>query len=110
MWIGRGAPARTRRDAAQSPAPPPHDLDRRAVLQDRLTAADLLQGKLAAFVAQLLEAVEAVPAVAHHLAGLADVAELPGQFQQSDLRSDDLLLLCHRVSLTPQGGPRSRHL
>jgi hypothetical protein len=72
------------------------DLDRRAVLQDRFAAADFLQRQLAAFVVQLLEAVEAVSAVAHHLAGLADIAELLGQFQQSDLRSNNLLLLCHR--------------
>src|SRR6516225_12323565 len=52
------------------------DLDRRAVLQDRLLAADLLQRQLATFVVQLLEPVKAVAAVAHHFAGLADIAEL----------------------------------
>ena len=72
------------------------DLDRRAVLQDRLAPADLLQRQLAAFIVQLLEAVKAVAAVPHHLAGLADVAELLGQFQQPDLGPDDLLLLRHR--------------
>src|SRR4029077_18149543 len=41
------------------------DLDRRAVLQDRLAAADLLQRQLAAFIVQLLEPVEAVPAIPH---------------------------------------------
>ena len=50
------------------------------------TAADLLQRRFATFVVQLLEPVEAIPAVAHHLAGRADVAELLGQFKQSDLR------------------------
>src|SRR5215211_3441338 len=35
------------------------DLRRRAVLQDWLPAADLLQGQLAPFVVQLLEAIEA---------------------------------------------------
>ena len=85
------------------------DLDRRAVLQDRLAAADLLQRQLAAFVVQLLEPVEAVAAVAHHLAGLADIAELLGQFQQPDLRSDDLLFLGHIViSVPPEGGSRSQ--
>jgi hypothetical protein len=54
------------------------DLDRRAVLQDRLLAADLLQRQLATFVGQLLEPVKAVAAVAHHFAGLADIAELLG--------------------------------
>ena len=69
------------------------DLRRRAVLQDRLLAADLLQRQFTAFVVQLLEPVEAVAAIPHHLAGLADVAELLGQLQQPDLRSDNLLLL-----------------
>ena len=85
------------------------DLDRRAVLQDRLPAADLLQRQFAAFVVQLLEPVEAVAAVAHHLAGLADVAELLGQFQQPHLYPDDLLFLGHIVvSVPPEGGPRSQ--
>jgi hypothetical protein len=70
-------------------------LQRRAVLQDWLAPADLLQGQLAAFVVQLLEAVKTVAAVAHHLAGLADIAELLGQLQQTELGSDDLLLLGH---------------
>ena len=80
------------------------DLRRRAVLQDRLPAADLLQGQLATFVVQLLEPIEAVAAVAHHLAGLADVAELLGQFQQPDLHSDDLLVLGHIADLRPAEG------
>src|SRR5262249_20475334 len=85
------------------------DLDRRAVLQDRFAAADLLQCQLAAFVVQLLEAVGAVAAIAHHLAGLADIAELLGQFQEPDLRSDDLLILGHSlISVSPEGGSRSR--
>src|SRR5439155_18134851 len=54
---------------------------------------------------QFLEAVEAVPAIAHHLAGLADVPELLGQLQQPDLRSDNLLLLCHRG--LPHAGGRA---
>src|SRR5262249_22050901 len=84
------------------------DLDRRAVLQDRFAAADLLQCPLAAFVVQLLEAVEAVAAIAHHPAGLADIAELLGQFQEPDLRSDDLLILGHSlISVSPEGGSRS---
>ena len=45
------------------------DLWRHTVLQDGLAPRDLLQGKFAAFV-------EAVAAVAHHLTGLADIAEL----------------------------------
>src|ERR1700732_356897 len=50
-----------------------------AVFQYWLLAADLLQRQLAAFVIEFLEAVEAVAAVTHHLAGLADIAELPGK-------------------------------
>jgi hypothetical protein len=42
----------------------------------RLPATDLLQRQLAAFVVQLFKAIEAVAAVPHHLAGLADIAEL----------------------------------
>src|SRR5207302_10572584 len=80
------------------------DLNRRAVLQDRLPAADLLQRQLAAFVVQLLEPIEAVPAITHHLAGLAHVAHLLGQFQQPSLDADDLLLLGHVViSVSPNG-------
>ena len=56
------------------------------VLQDRLPAGDLLQGGFAARLVQFLEAVEAVAAIAHHLAGLGDIAELLGQFQHADLR------------------------
>ena len=80
------------------------DVDRRAVLQNRLLAANLLQRQFAAFVVQLLEPVEAVAAVAHHLTRLAHIAELPGQFQQPDLRSDDLLFLGHVVRLRPAEG------
>ena len=44
-------------------------------------ARHLLQRQFPAFVIEILEPVEAVPAVAHDLAGLADVAELLGQFE-----------------------------
>ena len=71
------------------------DVDRGAVLQDRLLAADLLQRQLAAFVVQLLEPIKAVAAVPHHFAGLADIAELLGQFEQPNLCSDNLLVLGH---------------
>ena len=57
------------------------DLLRHAVLQHRLLAADFLQGSFAALVVELLEPVEAVAAVIHHLAGLADIAELLGELQ-----------------------------
>jgi hypothetical protein len=73
------------------------DVLRHTVLQYRFLAANVLQCQLAAFVVQLLEAVEAVAAVAHHLAGLVDIAELFGKLQQSNLGTDDLLLGGHGV-------------
>src|ERR1051325_6776939 len=69
-----------------------------AVLQNRLPAADLLEGQLAARVVEFLEAVEAVAAVAHHLAGLADAAEGLGQLQEPDLVLDDFLFVRHLTS------------
>ena len=72
------------------------DLGRRAVFQDRLAPRQLLQRQFAAGVVKLLEAIETVARVAHHLAGLADIAELPGQLQQPYLGADDLLFLGHR--------------
>ncbi len=59
------------------------DLGRGPVRQDWLPAADLLQRQLAAFVIEFLEAVEAVAAIAEHLAGLAHIAELPGELEPS---------------------------
>jgi hypothetical protein len=43
-------------------------------------------------------------AVAHHLAGLADIAELLGELQQTNLHPDDLLLLRHIVISVPAEG------
>jgi hypothetical protein len=89
------------------------DLRRDTVLEeDRLLAANLLQRQLAAFVIQLLEPVEAVATISHHLAGLADIAQLLGQFQHSDLGPDDLLFLRHDVgSCAGAGGAaRARHI
>ena len=77
------------------------DLRQHPVLQDRLAARHLLQRQLAAFVVEILEPVEAVPAVAHDLAGLADVAELLGQFEQAGLGANDFLILGHRCLLEP---------
>src|SRR5205807_2092206 len=64
----------------------------------------LLQRQLAAFVAQLPEPITAVAAVPHHLAGLADIAELRAQFQEPDLPSADLLFLGHAVLSVPAEG------
>src|SRR5262249_37553560 len=70
----------------------------------------------AGFLVHLLEAVEAVPAVAHHLPGLAHIAELLGQLEQTDLGSDDLLFLghcrrlrsgCRRAGRGPNSGVRT---
>ena len=71
------------------------DLRCHAVLQDGFAPRDLLQGQLPAFVVELLEAIEAVTRIAHHLAGLADIAELLGQFEEASLGPDDLLLFSH---------------
>jgi hypothetical protein len=71
------------------------DLGRGTVFQDRLAATHLGKGKFPTFVVHLLEPVEAVAAVAQHLAGLRHVAELLGKLQQPDLGPDDLLFLGH---------------
>src|SRR5579872_2102636 len=49
------------------------DFRGRAVLQNRLAPRQLLQRQFAAGVVKFLEAVEAVAAVTHHFAGLADI-------------------------------------
>ena len=72
------------------------DLGRRPVLQDRLAPRQLLQRQFAAGVVKLLETIETVAAIAHHFAGLADIAELFGQLKQAHLGADDLLFLGHR--------------
>jgi hypothetical protein len=80
------------------------DFLRHAVLQHRLLAADLGQRQLPAFVVELLEAVEAVAAIAHHLAGLAHVAELLGKLQQPSLCTNDLLFGRHGVLQSAEAG------
>jgi hypothetical protein len=80
------------------------NLLRHAVLQHRLLAADLLQRQLATLVVEFLEAIETIAAVAHHLAGLADVAELFGKLEQSDFGTDDLLFSRHGVLQSPRRG------
>ena len=42
-------------------------------------------------------AVEFVAAIAHHLAGLTDIAELPGKLQQSNFGTNDFLFGGHGV-------------
>src|SRR5260370_10913578 len=49
--------------------------------------------------------VEAVAAVAHHFAGLADIAELLGELQQAN-RADDLLFSRGRDPPTRWRGPQ----
>ena len=51
--------------------------------------------------ADFLRAVAAVP---HHLAGLADIAELFGKLQQAHFRPNNLLLLRHVVISVPPVG------
>jgi hypothetical protein len=57
------------------------DFRRHSVLQDRLASRNLLQGEFTTLIVKLLEPVEVVAAIAHHLASLADIAELFGQFE-----------------------------
>jgi hypothetical protein len=53
------------------------------VFQDGLATRQFLQRQFAAFVVEILEPSEAVLALAHDLAGLADVAELLGKFERN---------------------------
>jgi hypothetical protein len=80
------------------------NLLRHSVPEHRLPATDFLQRQLAALVVKFLEAVEAVAAVTHHLAGLADIAELLGELQQSNLGTDDLLFGRHGVLQSAEAG------
>src|SRR5215207_9235736 len=82
------------------------NLGRRAVGQKRLAPRQLLKRQLASGLVEILEAIEAVARVAHHLAGLAHVAELPSELQQANLGPDDLLFLGHDQlsSRTPRPG------
>ena len=49
--------------------------------QTKALVSKTFAGPFAALVVELPEAVEAAAAVAHHLAGLADIAELLGKLQ-----------------------------
>src|SRR5947209_14177627 len=65
--------------------------------------------RLAAFVVQLLEPIEAVAAIPHHLAGLADIGELLGQLQQAHFRPNDLLLRQGPLLRDERGRPGASH-
>jgi hypothetical protein len=82
---------------------------RRAVLQNRFAPRQLLQRQFAAGVVEFLEAVEAVAAVAHHFAGLADVAKLLGQLQKPHLGADDFLFLGQVSVLSKRRGRSLRN-
>src|SRR5262249_42796750 len=81
------------------------DLLGHPILQHWLLAADLLQRQFPAAVVELFEAIKAVAAIAHHLAGLADIAELFGEFQQPDFRTNDFLFRRHGGLQCAGGGP-----
>ena len=70
------------------------------ILGQWLLPADLGQRRLSAGLVQLLEAIKAVPAVAHDLASRGYVAQPFAQLQQSHLGLDHFLL---RIHLTPPG-------
>ena len=76
------------------------ELARNAVAEIRFPAADLAERVFATGLVQLLEAIEAVAAVAHHLAGLGDIPELLGELQHADCGLDDLLLSRHALSMS----------
>ena len=80
------------------------DFRRHSVLQDRLASRNLLQGEFTTLIVKLLEPVEAVAAVAHHLASLADIAELFGQFEHAGLGANDFLILGHSGVLWKRHG------
>ncbi len=71
------------------------DLGGDAVLEDGLATGEFREGEFAAFVVEFLEAIEAVARIAHDFAGLGDIAELLGQFEQAGFGADDLLVLGH---------------
>jgi hypothetical protein len=70
------------------------------ILRQWFLAANLLQSQLSALLIQLGETIEAVSRIAAALrapglTGLADVAQLLRQFEQSYLILDNLLIGCH---------------
>ncbi len=75
-------------------------LDPGTGVNQRLLAADLLPPRVPLFFLQLLKPVEAVPSVAHHPAGLADVPQPLSQLQPAELVLDDLLLRVHLDTLS----------
>lgn len=78
------------------------------ILQNRLLPRNLLEGRFAAGLIQLLKAVEAISAIAHLRTGFRHVAELLRQFQHPYLRLDDLLLRRHRPHSFPEGENSAR--
>src|SRR5262245_34010395 len=70
------------------------------IAQVRLAPTDLTQGLFAARRIQLFEPVEAVTAIAHHLAGLRDVAQLLRELQNPHLGLDNFLFSRHALSMS----------
>jgi hypothetical protein len=64
----------------------PLSLRRDPILQIGLTAGKFLQRRFSVSLAKLLVVVEAVPAIAHDLAGLGDIPELPDRVRKANLR------------------------
>ena len=71
------------------------------VLEQRLLAGYLIEGRLATVLVQFLVPVEGVSAVTHNLTGLGHIAQLPGQFQKSQLGLQYFFLLCSHLTLPP---------
>jgi hypothetical protein len=68
------------------------------VLDARFSTADFLRGQFSTPVIHLLEPVEAIRRLAHHLANLRHATQHLRKIQQAYLVLDDLLIRIHRHS------------
>src|SRR5690349_2109771 len=71
-----------------------------AIAEIGFPTADLAQRLFAAGLVQVFEAVEAVAAIAHHLARWRHVRKLLSKFQYAHFGLDDLLLSRHALSMS----------
>lgn len=58
---------------------------RHPVLEQRLLPGYLVEGRLTTGLVEFLVPVEGVPAVTHDMAGMGNMAQLPGQLQEAQL-------------------------
>ena len=64
-------------------------------LQDGFLAADLLKGKFPTLIVAFLEALKAIPGIAHHLACLKNVSQPCCEPEQPKFVLNDLLFGSH---------------